>query len=69
MLEIKHSAWDEYGREMSDADLIAIFEGSTAMQRGSAHQWALENRGRYPEVLADSWLDDEGFSMTSREFS
>jgi len=69
MWEHKHTVWNEYGVEMSDDNLIAIFESSTMKARGSAHQWALENRGRYPEVLADSWLDDEGFSMTSREFS
>jgi hypothetical protein len=64
--EVPHETWDEYGRQITDSEVIDWFEGLSAERRRRQYDAVQE----IPSGLrASYWLDSEGFTMCSEDFS
>lgn len=56
---------DEYGKNVSVKEFIKLVEEKKTARSNHYHYCKKE----YPESMQDQWLDDEGNSFTSGEFS
>jgi len=64
--EVPHETWDEYGRRISDDEVIDWFE----MLSPAARRRQFDAVQPYPDgVRVAYWLDPDGFTMCSQEFS
>lgn len=64
--EVPHELWDEYGRMTTDVTVIGMFESQPPDFRSRQFNAIREN---YPTLLPHYWLDDDGFTVCSLDFS
>lgn len=65
---IPHQVVDEYGREMTDDELVAVFEGTSHAVRRWQYDWVNSWQNDWPPLADDYSLDPEHYTVCFREF-
>ncbi len=65
VIEASGEVWDEYGRKWDPAEFTAAVEATDPASRRRHYDWMVE----HGMPLSRDWLDSDGFSFTTVDFS